>query len=152
MRLIWTNNRDDQDGVTLTGTGYSEPIDLMEAESLFFSVVVGDPPDDIERHDSSDPGAHLILRLGVSDAGGTWLYVASLSPRKRETHGSPWILDEPPHDYVSLGLSLSSDGKHAIPMVLPPIAVIRWDAHRVAPGFRFQPASFGKTVISLYGR
>ncbi|GLW58076.1 hypothetical protein [Kitasatospora phosalacinea] len=156
VRLIWANNLDDRDGATLTGTGYSEPIDLTEAESLFFSVVVGDPPHDMAERQAK--GAQLTVSLQVSDAGGTWLPVTTLNPEKPRPVGYPvpgW-LEYPPYSYASLGLHLphiDRRSNHSMtPMVLPAIAVIRWDAYRQAPDSSWQPASFGKTVISLYGR
>ncbi|MET8624748.1 hypothetical protein ABZW30_13480 [Kitasatospora sp. NPDC004669] len=56
-----------------------------------------------------------------------------------------------------MGLSLSQiqNNTRIVPIVLPPTARIRWDAHRAEGSKRphtYQPVPFGQTVISLYGR
>ncbi|MER7764776.1 hypothetical protein [Streptomyces sp. NPDC097619] len=62
---IWANNLDDPAGPTLSGTGYSPPIDLCQVSTVFFSVVVGDPPADMFQ------GATLVVSLRVQDSCGT---------------------------------------------------------------------------------
>ncbi|MFJ6699900.1 hypothetical protein ACIQM4_28100 [Streptomyces sp. NPDC091272] len=161
-RLIWATNRENPAGVTLVGTGYSDPLDLSEVDTLFFSVVVGDPPEDMQPDHNTPMAAKLIVSLQVQDAGGTWLPVAFLHPYYRQV-----LLPEDqretalPSSHVSVGLFLPAVGQNiqfpTVPMVLPPTARIRWDAHRPGPGpprgrSSWQPASFGRTVISLFGR
>ncbi|WP_459651410.1 hypothetical protein [Kitasatospora sp. Ki12] len=157
-RLIWANNGDNPAGVTLAGTGYSESIDLTEVETVFLSVVVGDPPEDM-KGGSMSIGATLVVSLQVQDAGGTWLPVAFLEPCHYQSllRADHWSI-APPHSRVSVGLGLpligsDTDLSSTVPMVLPPTARIRWDAHRPGPvRGNWIPAPFGRTVISLYGR
>ncbi|MER5891374.1 hypothetical protein ABT160_46965 [Streptomyces sp. NPDC001941] len=149
-RRIWANNLDDPAGSTLKGTGYSPPLDLSQVSTVFFSVVVGDPPADMFQ------GATLVVSLRVQDAGGTWLPVAFLEPYEHQASLPGHWQHAPVHSHVSVGLFLpDSHNRNAptIPMVLPPTAQIRWDARRRGknPG-DWRPAPFGRTVISLYGR
>ncbi|MEV4189204.1 hypothetical protein AB0J28_48010 [Streptosporangium canum] len=156
-RLIWANNRDNQAGVTLTGTGHSDIIDLAQVEAVFFSVVVGSPPDNIQN--VPGPGRWLTVSLQVQDAGGTWLPVAALSPRRVNFAGGssmPYYADQL-HDYASVGLFLPQSSELSrtarpvrpiLPLVLPQYARIRWDVESVG----VPPGAFGRTVISLYGR
>ncbi|MFE9121323.1 hypothetical protein [Streptomyces sp. NPDC007172] len=137
-RLIWANNPDSPSGITLAGTGCSEPIDLTGTATVFFSVVIGDPPQEMRRGD-----ARLTVRLEVSDAGGTWLPVAFLRPSS--TGRPPYVT--PPFAHVSVGLFGCT-----VPVVLPPTARVRWDALLYDTTDRGVPIPFGQTVISLYGR
>ncbi|WP_406316459.1 hypothetical protein OHA77_05010 [Streptosporangium sp. NBC_01639] len=157
-RLIWANNRDNQAGVTLTGTGHSDVIDLAQVEAVFFSVVVGSPPDDMQR-DGLGLGSRLRVSLQVQDAGGTWLPVAVLKPRRVNFAGEspmPFYADQP-HDYTSVGLFLPQSSESSsilaptrptLPLVLPQYARVRWDVESVGVPL----GAFGQTVISLYGR
>ncbi|MFI5673000.1 hypothetical protein [Streptomyces sp. NPDC051704] len=141
-RLIWANNLHHPAGVTVTGTGLSDPIDLAAVEAVFLSVVVGDlPPGMSDRHAE---GPQFAVTFQVCEAGGTWLPAAILEPRYLEYAREPWAAG-PFTDCTSVGLGAT------VPMVLPPTARIRWDAYRWADG-SMHPVSFGRTVISLYGR
>ncbi|MET9078610.1 hypothetical protein ABZX95_42290 [Streptomyces sp. NPDC004232] len=97
----------------------------------------------------------------MRDAGGTWLPIALVEPRRPYGHEPEPESIVQPNGYVSVGLSLSTYpgnqgyfGK-TVPIVLPPTARIRWDAHRAEGSRRpytYQPVPFGQSVISLYGR
>ncbi|MFD7540216.1 hypothetical protein [Streptomyces sp. NPDC059819] len=148
-RLIWANNLDSPADLTLTGTGYSPPIPLDHTAAVFLSVVIGDPPQDMKQLIEEEGEALLTVSLQVCDAGGTWLPVASLEPRwdPNPPPGPHFIAQ--PNGRVSVGLFGCS-----VSMVLPSVGRIRWDAFRFdrASGHGWVPATFGQTVISLYGR
>ncbi|MFF9279024.1 hypothetical protein [Streptomyces griseosporeus] len=151
-RLIWANNLAQSSGVTLTRDGHSEPIDLTEVSTVFLSVVVGDLPPGMT--DRPSEGPWLGVTLQVRDAGGTWLPAVVLEPRYNEHAGQPWQAG-PFVCHASIGLFLpagsSHNGDKTVPMVLPPTARIRWDVRNWHHGAN-RPVSFGRTVISLYGR
>ncbi|WP_030245716.1 hypothetical protein [Streptomyces sp. NRRL S-350] len=125
-RLIWANNRHNPEGVTLYGTGYSDPIDLTEVGTVFLSTVVGDPPRELN-HD----GPRLTVSLQVQDAGATWLPVAELTPYGTSAEPPSGYAEAASYGHVFVGLFLPdrSASSHAVPLVLPPTARIRWDAY-----------------------
>ncbi|MBL1109764.1 hypothetical protein JK361_35195 [Streptomyces sp. 5-8] len=125
---------------------------MTEVTAVFLSVVVGDLPQGMT--DRPSEGPWLGVALQVRDAGGTWLPAAILEPRYNMHAQEPWQAG-PFASHASVGQVLAAGSSHngdkTVPMVLPPLARIRWDVRNWHRGAN-RPVSFGRTVISLYGR